>query len=266
MSEQTCHVRRLFDSNATCKDFPVEWEESQLSGFEEVSKWRIDLRGLRLVLWLIDFQVWSFGELRLSVDSHRCEKRILLSQHEVLGCWARNDSIGLLGNSSRNLLEISEKIPIVKHEKLSPFLKVSEGRKMLNRIFISRSRIHNARERPKLVDVCRQSRARGRPHRYVYCTLTFNDNLQIYGMAFHSNLSSSNKSYCDCRIQLGRVPFYSFLLGFPSQLSVFLFYTEDGDITVFYYLISSLPTPPHSLLIEWKMELKFFMSSKWAAR
>lgn len=26
-------------------------------------------------------------------------------------------------------------------------------------------------------------------------TLTFNDNLKIYGMVFHSNLSSSNKSY-----------------------------------------------------------------------
>lgn len=29
-----------------------------------------------------------------------------------------------------------------------------------------------------------------------HCTLTFNDNLIIYGMLFHSNLSSSNKSYC----------------------------------------------------------------------
>lgn len=34
-------------------------------------------------------------------------------------------------------------------------------------------------------------------HIWYYCTLTFNDNLTIYGMVFHSNLSSSNKNYCD---------------------------------------------------------------------
>lgn len=32
-----------------------------------------------------------------------------------------------------------------------------------------------------------------------YCTLSFNDNPEIYGMVFHSNLSPSNKSYCDCQ-------------------------------------------------------------------
>lgn len=30
---------------------------------------------------------------------------------------------------------------------------------------------------------------------HIHCTLTFNDNMAIYGMEFRFNLSSSNKSY-----------------------------------------------------------------------